>query len=209
MLDKSPRLRFTEEELEDRQVRRAAGRAEQAAGKADAAKSKLRTDADRAKARAEKLRFGKKDNSEPANKPGTGFKKPPPGRAGTRNTADGKPEKTARSRLRFDGSASEVKPPGNRFRPAHAVGGTASAQLHHQVSAQNEDENAGVQAAHQGEEMAESTAHTVEHAGYSKKLKAYDKAAKLERRADKTNVEALYQQKKTENPELSSNPLLL
>ncbi len=65
MLDKSPRLRFTEEELENQQVRRAADRAEQAADKADAAKSKLRTDEDRAKARAEKLRFGKKDNTEP------------------------------------------------------------------------------------------------------------------------------------------------
>ncbi|MCD8353458.1 MAG: peptidoglycan DD-metalloendopeptidase family protein [Clostridiales bacterium] len=207
MLDKSPRLRFTAEELENQQVRRAADRAERAADKADAAKSKLRTDENRAKARAEKLRFGKKDNSEAAKKPGTGVKRPPPGRAGTRNTADGKPEKTVRSRLRFDDSATEVKPPGNRFRPAHAVGGTASAQLHYQVSAQNEDENAGVQAAHQGEETVEGTAHAVEHAGYSKKLKAYDKAAKLEHRADKANVEALYQQKMAENPEFSSNPL--
>ncbi len=219
MLDKSPRLRFTEEELENQQVRRAADRAKQAADKADAAKSKLRTDEDRARARAEKLRFGKKDNSEPVKEPGMRAKRVSPGRAGTRNAAAGtrkaqnkleserKPEKPVRSRLRFDGSATEVKPPGNRFRPAHVVGGTASAQLHHQVSAQNEDENAGVQAAHQSEEMAEGTVHTVEHAGYSKKLKAHDKAAKLERRADKANVEALFQQKKAENPEFSSNPL--
>ncbi|MCD8190154.1 MAG: peptidoglycan DD-metalloendopeptidase family protein [Clostridiales bacterium] len=87
------------------------------------------------------------------------------------------------------------------------MGSTVSAQIHRQVNSQNEDENAGVQAAHLGEEAAEGAAHGVEHAGYSKKLKAYDKAAKLERRADKANVEALYQQKVAENPELTSNPL--
>ncbi|MCD8190153.1 MAG: NlpC/P60 family protein, partial [Clostridiales bacterium] len=62
MLNKTPRLRFSGEELKNRQVRRAADKAEQAADRADAAKSKLRTDKDRAKARGEKLRFGKKDN---------------------------------------------------------------------------------------------------------------------------------------------------
>ncbi|MCD8127305.1 MAG: peptidoglycan DD-metalloendopeptidase family protein [Clostridiales bacterium] len=238
MLDKSPRLRFTEEELENQQVRRAADRAEQVADKADAAKSKLRTDEDRARARAEKLRFGKKDNSEPAKKPGTGAKRPSPGKTGQQNAtgkiprkesgavnngattggtgtaqnklkSERKAEKPVRSRLRFDGSATEVKPSGNRFRrgATRTVSGTASAQLHHQISSQNEDENAGVQAAHQGEESVEGAARAVEHADYSKKLKAYDKAAKLERRADKANVEAIFQQKVAENPEITSNPL--
>ncbi|MCD8382350.1 MAG: NlpC/P60 family protein [Clostridiales bacterium] len=52
----------------------------------------------------------------------------------------------------------------------------------------------------------EGTAHAVSHAGYSRKVKAYDKAAKLERKADKANIEALFQQELAENPGAASNP---
>lgn len=101
MLDKSPRLRFTDEELENQQVRQAAGRAEQAADKADAAKSKLRTDADWARARAEKLRFGKKDNSEPAKVHGKKAKQSlsnigQKGSAAAQQSGQGKPAKVLR-----------------------------------------------------------------------------------------------------------------
>ncbi|MCD8340680.1 MAG: hypothetical protein LUC87_00810 [Clostridiales bacterium] len=81
MLDKSPRLRFSDEELENRTVERAAERVERAADKADAAKSKLRREEDRAKAQGRKLRFGKKDTSGQTASPSRGTKPPSPGRA--------------------------------------------------------------------------------------------------------------------------------
>ena len=41
---------------------------------------------------------------------------------------------------------------------------------------QNQDENAGVQAAHEGERLAEGAAKKLKDGKYSKKLKAYKKA---------------------------------
>ena len=81
-----------------------------------------------------------------------------------------------------------------------------SSQVHRQI-AQNEDENVGVQSAHQSEELAETAIHTVEHAGYSKKIKAYNKAERLEKRADKANVDALYENQRVSNPDSSTNPI--
>ena len=63
MLDKTTRLRFSEDELADRNVRKAAGKAEKAADKADKAKEKLvRRQA--VKKPSDKLRHGKADTSE-------------------------------------------------------------------------------------------------------------------------------------------------
>lgn len=78
MLDKTPRLKFTEEELETPAVAHAARKAERAADKADAAKarlptkSKLKHESDKAANRKEQLRFGKKEKSKTAD----GQKKP-------------------------------------------------------------------------------------------------------------------------------------
>ena len=53
----------------------------------------------------------------------------------------------------------------------------------------------------------ESTAYTVDHAVYSHKLKAYDKAEKLVEKSDKANVNALYEKFKKDNPDAASNPI--
>lgn len=172
MQKKTTRLRFTDEELENNQVKKAAMKAEKAADKADKAKEKiparkkLVTDAEKASVRSEKLRFGKAEFSvEEVAKPSKG------------------------KRLATKGSAVAV-----------------SSNVHKQI-AQNEDENVGVQSAHQSEELAETAIHTVEHAGYSKKLKAYNKAERLERRADKANIDALYENQRASNPDSSSKPI--
>lgn len=172
MQKKTTRLRFTDEELENSQVKKAAMKAEKAADKADKAKEKipvrrkLVTDAEKASVRSEKLRFGKVDVSvEEVAKPSKG------------------------KRLATKGSAVAV-----------------SSNVHKQI-AQNEEENVGVQSAHQSEELAETAIHTVEHAGYSKKLKAYNKAERLEQRADKANITALYENQRASNPDSSSNPI--
>ena len=73
MKNKSTRLRFDEEELENKSVARAAKKAERAADKADSAKARLPTknklkhEKDKAADRKEQLRFGKKDNSKDAD----------------------------------------------------------------------------------------------------------------------------------------------
>ena len=51
----------------------------------------------------------------------------------------------------------------------------------------------------------ETTAYTVDHAAYSHKLKAYDKAEKLVKKSDKANVDALHEKFKKDHPDVNSN----
>lgn len=81
-----------------------------------------------------------------------------------------------------------------------------SAQVHRQIS-KREDDNAGVEAAHQTERAGEFAVHRVSDGYHSQKLKPYRAAARLEKKADKANVNALYQKAVEDNPQLSSNPL--
>ena len=79
MKRKTTRLTFTEEELANPNIRRAAKKAARAAGRADKAKAKLSTrappkrglkmDTDKAKERSAQLRFGKAEFSEEIAKP--------------------------------------------------------------------------------------------------------------------------------------------
>ena len=79
MKRKTTRLTFTEEELADPNVRRAAQKAARAADRADKAKAKLSTrappkrglkmDTDKAKERSAQLRFGKAEFGEEIAKP--------------------------------------------------------------------------------------------------------------------------------------------
>lgn len=221
MKNRTTRLRFEEEELANKPVAHAAKKAERAADKADAAKARLPTknklkhEKDKAADRKEQLRFGKKDNSKDADvsqktsgqasKKAVPDRKKPAGKKGGKQkigTAD------VNEHLRFDDSAVDVVSPGSRISrtASHAVTGTLAGRVHHEI-AENEDDNVGVQAAHQSEEFAEGAAQTVSNVRYGHKLKAYQKAARLDRKADKANVEALYQQAVTDKPEIASNPI--
>ena len=170
MKRKTTRLTFTEEEVANPNVRRAAQKAARAADRADRAKAKLSTrappkrglkmDADKAKERSAQLRFGKAEFGEKIAKP----KRRRPG-AGT------------------------------------VLGGEA----HRQVDKQNQDENAGVQAAHEGERLAEGAVKKLKDGKYSQKLKAYKKAERLDKAADKANLRALYRKQQATQP--TSNPI--
>lgn len=172
MKKKTTRLRFTEEELENGQVKKAANRANKAVEKADKAKEKIPsrrkriTEEEKSAIRSEKLRFGKAEiGLEEVAKPSKG--------------------------------------------PHRAVKGTvisASSNMHKQI-AKYEDENVGVQSAHQSEEVAETAVYTVNHARYSKKIKNYRRAERLEKKADRENINALYENRKASNPDVSSNPI--
>jgi len=100
--------------------------------------------------------------------------------------------------------ASSGRPAGRSV--FHAAAGMLSAQAHREV-AEHENDNAGVQAAHQSEALVEGAGRAIDHASYSRKLKNYRKAVRLEKKADKANVEALFQKNMADNPEAASNPL--
>ena len=170
MRRKTTRLTFTEEELANPNVRRAAKKATRAADRADKAKAKLSTrappkrglkmDVDKAKERSAQLRFGKAEFGE------------------------------------------EIVKPKRRKPGAEALLG---GEAHRQVDKQNQDENVGVQAAHEGERLAEGVAKKLKDGKYSKKLKAYKKAEKLDKAADKANIQALRRKQQAAQP--TSNPI--
>ena len=170
MKRKTTRLTFTEEELANPNIRRAAKKATHAADRADKAKAKLSTrappkrglkmDADKAKERSAQLRFGKAEFGE------------------------------------------EIARPKRRKSGADVL---LSGEAHRQIDRQNQDENAGVQAAHEGERLAEGTAKKLKDGKYSKKLKAYKKAERLDKAADKANIQALRRKQQAAQP--MSNPI--
>jgi len=173
-LAKQPtKLRFSEDDLADSKVKKAADRADKVADKAEKAvdkvtpkkHKKLKQDADIHAARREKLRFGKKEIKEEVAKPSRG------------------------KQILTRSSVAVV-----------------SSKVHRAVG-KYEDDNVGVQAVHETMQTAETSAYAVDHAIYSHKLKAHDKADKLVRKSDKANVNALFEKHKKDNPTASSNPL--
>ncbi len=105
------------------------------------------------------------------------------------------------------------KAPGSAKNPAsaartmtHTPAAAVSGKLHQAVNSNNEDRNAGVDVAHFTEGTAEGTAHAADHMVYSHKLKKYSKAQKLEAKADKANMEAMFQEAMQDNPGVASNP---
>ena len=170
MKQKTTRLTFTEEELTNPNIRRAAKKATRAADRADKAKAKLSTrtppkrglkmDTDKAKERSAQLRFGKAEFGE------------------------------------------EIAKPKRRKSGAEALLG---GEAHRQIDKQNQDENTGVQAAHEGERLAEGAAKKLKDGKYSRKLKAYKKAERLDKAADKANIQALRRKQQAVQP--ASNPI--
>lgn len=124
-----------------------------------------------------------------------------------RQEADVSASRTAK--LRFGKAKADdipPKPSGIKRTATHAPVDTLSANVHKSIS-RYEDDNVGVQTAHQTELGAETAYHVADHAVYSHKLKAYDKAEKLVSKSDKANVNALFEKFKKDNPKASSNPL--
>ena len=124
-----------------------------------------------------------------------------------RQEADVSASRTAK--LRFGKAKADdipPKPSGIKRTATHVLVDTLSANVHKSIS-RYEDDNVGVQTAHQTELGAETAYHVADHAVYSHKLKAYDKAEKLVSKSDKANVNALFEKFKKDNPNASSNPL--
>lgn len=114
-----------------------------------------------------------------------------------------------KEKLRFGKAKDDVeikKPSRGKQLATRSSVAAVSSKAHRSVS-EYEDDNVGVQAAHETEQAVETTAYAVDHAIYSHKLKAYNKAEKLVTRSDKANVDVLYEKFKKDNPDASSNPL--
>ena len=84
---------------------------------------------------------------------------------------------------------------------------TAAAAKAHRPVAAYEDDNVGVQAVNETAQAAENAAQTVDTVRYSGKLRSYRRAVKLEAKADKANIKALYQKRMAENPQAATNPI--
>lgn len=162
MARKATRLQFTEDELANPKIKKAASKAKKAADQSDRAaaktpkKRKLKLDAEKAAERKVHLTFEKQEIP-----------------------------------------MGELTGRGNRFTrsAAHSAAASVSGTIHGQVSANNQDDNTAVQAVNASTEAAEAGAHAVDHAIYSKKLKSYEKAERLQSKSDSANVEAIYQQR--------------
>ena len=109
-----------------------------------------------------------------------------------------------KGKLKFettDGKKSSK--PGRKV--VHAPADMASVKVHQLVHASNEDNNTGVQSAEFAEGAGETSLHVASNAKYSHKLHKYKKAERLEKKADKTQIEELFQKSLKENPEAASN----
>ena len=237
MADKAHRLHFTEDELSDRDIRRAAKKADKAADKADRANEKLPTkrrvritrDSGRAEAVDERL-SDKLHQSRQSSKADREKEKAPSKRK-PRTTARGgkveataerlsdklRPErqstKAARGKLRIEVTEVTAQKPGVGGRaavnaPAAAIY-TARNTVRDAVGRPDNDTegNSGADALQSGEATVRNTGNLVNNRQYSHKLRQYDKAARLERKSDNANVEVLYQRERHNDPSPSSNPI--
>ena len=237
MADKAHRLHFTEDELSDRDIRRAAKKADKAADRADRANEKLPTkrrvriirDSGRAEAVDERL-SDKLHQSRQSSKADREKEKAPSKRR-PRTTARGgkveataerlsdklRPErqstKAARGKLRIEVTEVTAQKPGAGGRaavnaPAAALHAARNTVRDAVGRSDNDSEgNAGGDALQSGESTVRNTGNIVNNRHYSHKLKQYDKAARLERKSDSANVEALYQRERHNDPSPSSNPI--
>ena len=161
MASKKPRLQFTEDSgsAADSRMRKPA-------------QPKLLTDEQKAKARKEQLRFGKKENAAPVDL----------------NTRQGVVRKGVAKRDTLSARAS-------------------SCVIKHEATEANQDENVGTQALQEGVATAESSIREIGNARYSHKLRQVEKAGKLEKKADKANLEAQYREAMDKADAATSNPI--
>ena len=230
MADRAHRLHFTEDELSNRDIRKAAKKAEKAADKADSAYEKLPVkrrvrivrDGGSTEAVDERLsdKLHQSRQSAKADReqdPPTKKRRYATGGGGKQISGKLRPErqsaKAARGKLRFEVTETAEKRPGVAGRvavnaPAAAVAAARNTVRDAVGRPDNDlDSNSGADALQTGESAARTVGNAVNNSRYSRKLKRYRKAEKLGRKSDKANVEALYQQERHNTPDAPSNPI--
>ena len=237
MADKARRLHFTEDELSDRDIRRAAKKADKAADRADRANEKLpakrrvRIIRDSGRAEAVDERLSDKLHQSRQSSKADREKEKAPSKRRPRTTARGgkveataerlsdklRPErqsaKAARGKLRIEVTEVTAQKPGVGGRaavnaPAAALYAARNTVRDAVGRSDNEAEgNSGADALQSGESTVRNAGNIVNNRQYSHKLRQYDKAARLERKSDNANVEALYRRERHNDPSPSSNPI--
>ena len=129
-------------------------------------------------------------------------------KAGAKTKVSASSDSGLKSKLRFTEDNEVIVDPRIKGHFLTRSGTAAiSGSIHKAVSEYNEDDNAAVNALQTITEGAEGTVRVIDYAGYSKKLKQYDKAAKLDGKADKANIDAFIVADKEAHPEKYSNPI--
>ena len=125
-------------------------------------------------------------------------------------------KKKAKTRLKFE---KEIRPQSDLYHRSPAApmktavsyaGQNAKSKLHSKI-AEVEHENSAVEAAHKTEQKAETLArYSVRTAKYidgKRKAAPYQKAARLQHRAEKAEVKAIHEKTLAENPQLKKSAL--
>ena len=111
---------------------------------------------------------------------------------------------TGKMKVKLSFEETQKKPPSKLSFAAKDVPGAAiRGQVHREIR-ESEEDNVGVEAAHQLEETAEGAGYLLQEGHRSSQLKPYRESAKAEAKLEKANVQ--YLQKKAEVEKPTSNP---
>ena len=108
-------------------------------------------------------------------------------------------------RLRFEETTK--KPASRMMHPVQKTIRSAGDQFHRQVCDSNADDNVGVNAALTADNTMKTSLQMGEHAYHSHKLRAYRNLDRAEKKWDKANVRYLQKKQETANPQFTSNPV--
>ena len=111
---------------------------------------------------------------------------------------------TGRMHVKLGFEETKKKPPSQLSVAAKDAPGTVlRGQIHREIR-ESEEDNVGVEAAHQLEETAEGTSYLLREGHRTSQLKPYREADKAEAKLERANVQYLQKKAEVENP--SSNP---
>ena len=111
---------------------------------------------------------------------------------------------TGKMKVKLSFEETQKKPPSKlSFAAKDAPGTVIRGQVHREIR-ESEEDNVGVEAAHQLEETAEGAGYLLQEGHRSSQLKPYRESAKAEAKLEKANVQYLQKKAEVENP--SSNP---
>ena len=162
MSKRAPRLKFTEEELSDPAVKKAAKKANRKVEKLEHVEAKI-----------PKKKVAETEPKSPKSSAPKGSQMP-----------------KKMPSIHFE----EKKPPSKLKHTVEvAPANITVVQLHRQIR-QSEQDNVGVESAHQTEETAEAGVRTADAIHRHHKLRPYRAASQAERKADRANLQALYRQ---------------
>lgn len=112
----------------------------------------------------------------------------------------------AKVRLHFE-EVDKPKPPSKLSHGIKKALGRATLSSIHKEISKSEQDNVGIEAAHSTEKAGEFTAHRLQSAYHSHKLKPYRKMEKAEKKSINADVNVLYKKSLNENPQAASNPI--